>query len=68
MANDQTNATVVTHLDGLYGEVGSQSADNICISLLLPERLKDQFCFRTGMAVESLIPVERENAAIDMNI
>ena len=35
-------------------------ADDICIGLLLPERLQDQFCFRTDEALRSLIFVESE--------
>ena len=54
IANDNTNATIITYLDGLYGEIGSESADSICIGLLLPERLKDQFCFRTDKALQTL--------------
>ena len=54
IANDNTNATIITYLDGLYGEVGSESADGICIGLLLPERLKDQFCLRTDKALKTL--------------
>ena len=54
IANDNTNATMITYLYGLYGEVGSESADSICIGLLLPERLKDQFCFRTVKALKAL--------------
>ncbi len=54
IANDNTNATIITYLDGLYGEVGSERADRICIGLLLPERLKDQFCFRTVKALAAL--------------
>ena len=54
IANDQTNAVIITYLDGLYGEIGSENADNICISLLLPEPLNDQFCFRTPKALGTL--------------
>ena len=54
IANDHTNATIITYLDGLYGEIGSERADNICISLLLPERLNDQFCFRSEKALKAL--------------
>ena len=54
IVNDNTNAMIITYLDGLYGEVGSESADSICIGLLLPERLKDQFCFRTDKALKTL--------------
>ena len=54
IVNDNTNAMIITYLEGLYGEVGSESADSICIGLLLPERLKDQFCFRTDKALKTL--------------
>ena len=54
IANDATNITITAYLDGLYGEIGSESADSICISLLLPERLQDQFCFRTEKALKAL--------------
>lgn len=54
IANDDTNATIATYLGGLYGVIGSERADTICISLLLPERLQDQFCFRTVRALSTL--------------
>jgi len=54
IANDDTNATITAYLDSLYGEIGSESADRICISLLLPDRLKDQFCFKTNRALKAL--------------
>ena len=34
--------------------------DDICIGLLLPERLQDQFCFRTDEALSCLAFVESE--------
>lgn len=58
IANDTTNSTIAAYMNGLYGEIGSQSADNICISLLLPERLQDQFCFRTESALKRLTFIE----------
>lgn len=54
VANDNTNATITAYMAGLYGEVGSDSAANICVSLLLPERLSDQLCFRSAKAIQSL--------------
>lgn len=41
-----------------HRKAGSESADNICISLLLPERLQNQFCFRTNEALACLTFVE----------
>ena len=54
VANDQTNATILAYIAGAYGKIGSESADAFCISLLLPERLNDQACFRTSRALNCL--------------
>lgn len=54
IANDATNATILTYISGIFGEIGTPNADNICISLLIPERLKDQYCFRTERALKNL--------------
>lgn len=54
IADDSTNAMIIVYMAGTFGRIGTESADNICISLLLPDRLKDQFCFRTKVAVEQL--------------
>ena len=47
IADDRTNVTITTYLVGGYGVIGSESADKACISQLIPERIKDQYCFRT---------------------
>lgn len=60
IANDNTNAMITTYIAGAYGVIGSISADDICISLLLPERLEDQICFRTEAALKCLTFVESE--------
>lgn len=60
IADDATNFTIVAYLAGAYGSLGSQDADLLCISRLLPERLKDQFCFRTENAISCLTFVESE--------
>lgn len=54
VANDQTNATLLAYIAGAYGDLGSQRADKICVSLLLPDRLQDQACFRTEKALSCL--------------
>jgi hypothetical protein len=60
IANDATNVTILTYLVGAYGTIGSAEADNLCIGRLIPERLKDQFCFRTDVGLECLSFVESE--------
>lgn len=60
IADDTTNFTILAYLAGTYGTLGSQEADEFCISRLLPERLKDQYCFRTNAALESLKFVKGE--------
>jgi hypothetical protein len=60
IANDNTNATIAAYMASAYGEIGTKSADDMCISLLLPERLQNQFCFRTDEALKSVKFVESE--------
>lgn len=64
IANDNTNATITTYMAGVFGIVGTRSADDLCIGLLLPDRLQDQFCFRTSKALNSLTFVESEQVWI----
>lgn len=59
-ADDQTNATLIAYIGGAYGIVGSKEADQFCISQLLPEKLKDQFCFKTEEALSCLYFMEAE--------
>ncbi len=54
IADDLTNMTLVTYINGAFGLLGSEEADRICIGRLLPERLKDQFCFRTELSLQHL--------------
>lgn len=60
IADDMTNITLVTYINGAFGEVGSDEADNLCIGRLLPERLNDQFCFRSEKALGELEFVQGE--------
>ena len=55
-----TGAVITTYLDGGYGDVGSVLADQTAIRLLEPDRLRDQFCFRTGKSLETLTFVKSE--------
>ena len=54
IANDQTNATIVAYLGGLYGEIESDEAVNDAIKRLMPDKLDDQFCFLTEKAIHCL--------------
>lgn len=60
IANDNTNATIAAYMALAYGEIGTKTADDMCIGLLLPERLSDQFCFKTDEALNSLSFAESE--------
>lgn len=60
IANDNTNATIAAYMALAYGEIGTKSADDMCISLLLPERLQDQYCLRTDTALKSVKFMESE--------
>lgn len=64
IANDTTNQVITAYLNGLYGEVGSESADEIAIRLLLPEKLKNQICLRTQKAIDALVYLGCEERSI----
>ena len=54
VADDQTAITLNNYVSGAYGIPGTARADRTAIELLEPERLSDQFCFRTERALQSL--------------
>ena len=60
IANDDTNTTITAYMGNIFGQMGSEQADNMCISLLLPERLQDQFCFRSTKAISKLQFIKSE--------
>lgn len=61
VADDATNPVITTYLNGLYGPIEDDAAAERAIEMLLPDRLKDQFCFPTERAIEhlSLLEVKR---------
>lgn len=54
IANDKTNTVISAYIDGLYGPVESERAGEIAIGFLEPEKLVDQWCFRTDKALATL--------------
>lgn len=60
IADDQTNTTLAAYIAGAFGTMGEKEADEFCIRQLLPERLEDQFCFKTERALDCLHFVEGE--------
>ena len=60
IADDATNATLTAYLAGAFGTAGDQEADDFCIKQLLPNKLKDQYCFKTESAIECLKFVKGE--------
>ena len=54
IANDNTSRVLAGYVTGLFGVPGSDLADNFAVQSLLPNRLKDQFCFRTQNAICAL--------------
>ncbi|MCR5437348.1 MAG: DUF3990 domain-containing protein [Treponema sp.] len=65
IANNDTNTTIVAYMGNVFGPIGSEKADEMCISLLLPERLEDQFCFRTQRAISKLEFLKSEKVSLD---
>ena len=54
IADDTTNRMLATYISGGFGEIGSEEADYDCIKRLKPEKLKDQYCFKTKKALQCL--------------
>ena len=54
IANDKTAATLNDYIDYEFGTPGEKIADDTCITLLLPNRLEDQYCFKDEEAIKSL--------------
>ena len=65
IANDTTNQVLTTYINGLYGEVGSDLADETAIRLLFPNKLSDQICFKTEKSLKMLSFVEAMEVVID---
>ena len=64
IADDATNATLPAYLAGVFGTAGKKEADDFCIKQLLPNKLKDQYCFKTQAAIECLKFVEGEKVCL----
>ncbi|MCC8126072.1 MAG: DUF3990 domain-containing protein [Clostridiales bacterium] len=54
VADDNTARTLALYTEGVYGVPGEKSTDEYTLKLLLPNRLQDQFCFRTQEAINCL--------------
>ena len=54
IANDNTNMVITVFMSGGYGAVESSKACETALGFLLPERLKNQACFRTEYALSAL--------------
>ena len=54
IANDTTNPTITAWLNGIYGPIQNDRSADIAIELLLPNRLKEQYCFKSQTAVDCL--------------
>lgn len=54
VADDATSTVLNAYVNGGYGEPGTVQADRMALQLLIPDRLEDQFCFRTPDAIAAL--------------
>jgi hypothetical protein len=54
VADDNTARTLTFYTQGDWGHPGDPETDAFTLKTLLPNRLKDQFCFRTHDAIASL--------------
>lgn len=64
VADDNTARTLTFYTQGDWGIPGTPETDALTLKALLPNRLKDQFCFRTPDAIASLEFVRCEQYGI----
>ena len=64
IANDDTNATLNAFLAGTFGSVGEDSSYEIVYSLLKPDRLEEQFCFKSEASLKMLEKIGDERYEI----
>ena len=64
IANDDTNATLNAYLAGTFGAVGEDTSYEIVSGLLKPERLEEQFCFKTEASLRMLEKIGAEKYEI----
>lgn len=60
IANDQTNTVIAAYIDEVYGPIASERATELAIEFLEPEKLKDQWSFKTQKSIESLTFISSE--------
>lgn len=65
IANDRTAATLQAYIDGINGEPGNSQVDKNTIDALLPNRLDDQYCFKSEDALCALKFIKSEQVSID---
>lgn len=65
IANDRTAATLQAYIDGVNGEPGDALFDKNTIEALLPNRLEDQYCFRTEDALHALKFIKGEQVCVN---
>lgn len=65
IANDRTAATLQAYMDGVNGDPGNQQVDKNTIDALLPNRLEDQYCFKTDDALHALKFIRSEQVTIN---
>lgn len=58
IADDYTNFVIAAYLNGAYGNIESEQSVQTAISLLMPDKLKDQYCFLTEKSIACLEFVE----------
>jgi hypothetical protein len=61
IADDNTARTLNFYTQGDWGRPGDPDTDALALRALLPNRLKDQFCFRTSDAIASLEFIRSEH-------
>ena len=64
IANDATNRVLVTYMSGTLGDMNDKDLIQLTVKRLKPEVLKDQWCFKTPLAVSCLETMEVQTYAL----
>jgi hypothetical protein len=65
IADDTTNQVLTAYINGLYGEVGSDLAEETAIRMLLPNKLSDKICLKSELALKCFCFLEAREVRID---
>ena len=65
IADDDTAFVINAYTSGVFGEIGSDEAVKMAVKRFVPEKLKDQLCFKSKKAILKLKYINSEETYCD---